>query len=81
MSTPDLEPYKQLYPSSFIFTLFINFNSSGDSGGGFYVNEDGIYTVHGIVSYAISDDCSPNYPVVFVDVAKFILWIREVGEF
>jgi secreted trypsin-like serine protease len=48
----------------------------GDSGGGFYVQNDNSYTVSGIVS-AGSPNCNASQYAVFTNVPKFVDWIRQ----
>lgn len=47
----------------------------GDSGSGFYTNSNG-WTINGIVSSAISEECVENQFVLFTNVPKFIDWIE-----
>jgi secreted trypsin-like serine protease len=48
----------------------------GDSGGGFYVQNDNSYTVSGIVSAGFPN-CSASPYAMFTNVPKFVEWIRQ----
>jgi secreted trypsin-like serine protease len=48
----------------------------GDSGGGFYVQNDNVHTVSGIVSAGFPN-CSASQYAVFTNVPKFVEWIRQ----
>jgi secreted trypsin-like serine protease len=48
----------------------------GDSGGGFYVQNDNTYTVNGVVS-AGSPNCSASPFAVFTNVPNFVDWIKQ----
>lgn len=54
---------------------------NGDSGGGMYFNEDGLYRLRGIVSLTVSRSdknvCDPTQYVIFTDAARFLDWINE----
>lgn len=58
----------------------IKFYEQGDSGGGFFVEQNNRYSIHGIVSAGKlkGDFCDPDKLVVFTNVSKFIDWIRSV---
>jgi len=50
----------------------------GDSGGPLAVQENGKYTVVGIVSYSDPDGCTqPGHADVYTRVTKYMDWIRE----
>lgn len=53
----------------------------GDSGGPLNCPvEDGLWQVHGIVSFGSSRGCNTyKKPVVFTRVSAYIDWIKEVG--
>jgi secreted trypsin-like serine protease len=48
----------------------------GDSGGGFYVQNDNVHTVSGIVSAGFPN-CSASPYAVFTNVPKFVDWIKK----
>lgn len=55
---------------------------NGDSGGGMYFDDSGIYRLRGIVSIAKSKNgvenfCDANSYVVFTDAAQYLNWIQE----
>lgn len=55
---------------------------NGDSGGGMYFEENGSYTLRGIVSQIRASEsalnfCDPNHYVVFTDAAHYLDWIQE----
>ena len=54
--------------------------NTGDSGGGFVVNESGIWFLKGIVSASLRDSvtnsCDLKNNIVLTDVAKYLDWIR-----
>lgn len=55
---------------------------NGDSGGGMYFQDSGIYRLRGIVSIAksrsgVENFCDPNEYVVFTDAAQYLDWIHE----
>lgn len=52
----------------------------GDSGGGLYVQHNGLYYVRGIISASIRElfGCNPNTYSLFTDVPKFNDWINNV---
>ncbi|KAG5667429.1 hypothetical protein PVAND_015409 [Polypedilum vanderplanki] len=52
----------------------------GDSGGGFYVKSTNKYTIFGIVSAAPFVDCVENVYVIFTNVPKFIVWIKNIMD-
>ncbi|XP_047553691.1 chymotrypsinogen B-like [Lutra lutra] len=52
---------------------------SGDSGGPLVCQNDGVWTLVGIVSWG-SSWCNPFSPGVYTRVTKFIPWVREVLE-
>lgn len=56
---------------------------TGDSGGGLYVSDGGKWFLRGIVSRSIAHGgnklgCDTNNYSVFVDVPKFVDWIRQI---
>lgn len=57
------------------------FNFSGDSGGGFIVNNNGRWYLRGIVSSSLFDKellmCDTRNYAVFTDVAAYIDWIQQ----
>jgi secreted trypsin-like serine protease len=58
------------------------FSSPGDSGSGFYFNTGRSWTINGIVSSAISEECVENQFVLFTNVPKFVDWIKgKMKEF
>lgn len=54
---------------------------NGDSGGGMYFEQDGLYKIRGIVSLTVSRSdaniCNPQQYVIFTDAAKYLDWISE----
>lgn len=52
---------------------------NGDSGSGFVMKRDGVFTLRGIVSMSISDtkrrSCDLSNYIVFTDASKFIDWL------
>lgn len=54
---------------------------NGDSGGGMFFNNGGIWYIRGLVSFSsVREDrnvCNPLEYVVFTDVAKYLPWIQE----
>lgn len=60
---------------------------NGDSGGGLYFEDDGIYHLRGVVSIAksrsgVESFCHSKAYVVFTDVAKYLDWIQEkLGQY
>lgn len=49
----------------------------GDSGGGFYVKTKNSYTIIGIVSSSIHNECHENQFVLFSNVPKYVTWIKN----
>lgn len=50
-----------------------------------YFVDNGIYSLHGIVSLTVSHSseanfCNPQEYVVFTDSARYLNWIRENSE-
>uniref|UniRef100_A0A8B9CU91 Peptidase S1 domain-containing protein n=1 Tax=Anser brachyrhynchus TaxID=132585 RepID=A0A8B9CU91_9AVES len=53
----------------------------GDSGGPLSCQRDGLWEVHGIVSFGSSWGCNTyKKPTVFTRVSAYIDWINEVGR-
>lgn len=54
---------------------------NGDSGGGMFLKEGGVWFLRGLVSFsAVREDrnvCNPLEYVIFTDVAKYLPWIQE----
>lgn len=55
----------------------------GDSGGGFYINDDKslLWNIRGIVSSSLIDrtfGCDVNKPALYTNVGRFVDWIKEV---
>lgn len=58
---------------------------NGDSGGGMYFENDGIYSLRGIVSLTVARSaeaniCNPQEYVLFTDAARYLDWIRINSE-
>lgn len=59
-----------------IFNFFLkSFIFLGDSGGGFYTDEKKRWTLLGVVSYSMNDECSPKDFVAFTRIPLFIDFI------
>lgn len=54
---------------------------NGDSGGGMFFQENGLWTLRGLVSFSSvredRDICNPENFVIFTDVAKYLDWIEK----
>uniref|UniRef100_A0A336LU43 CSON004787 protein n=1 Tax=Culicoides sonorensis TaxID=179676 RepID=A0A336LU43_CULSO len=54
---------------------------NGDSGGGMFFQENGLWTLRGLVSFSSvredRDVCNPKNYVIFTDVAKYLDWIEK----
>ncbi len=51
----------------------------GDSGSGFFCKINGKWTLSGVVSHG-ADNCDPDIPTVYTNVASFLPWIaRHTG--
>lgn len=68
--TGALAPHFGLGNQSFILL-------QGDSGGPLVCQNDGVWTLVGVVSWG-SSWCNPFSPGVYTRVTKFIPWVREV---
>lgn len=58
---------------------------NGDSGGGMYFEENGIFKLRGIVSLTrarsgVESVCDPTAFLVLTDVARFLDWIKENSQ-
>jgi len=59
-----------------LITINLN-NFSGDSGAGYFVNNDKTFQIAGLVSAALIQECGTNDFVLFTDVAKFADWVKK----
>lgn len=53
---------------------------SGDSGGGFYVNDNNRWQIYGIVSASLADNssqCEVTKKTIFTNVMSFVGWVKE----
>lgn len=57
----------------------------GDSGGGLFIHQDGKWYIRGIISTSLANRqtqvCDVNSYAVYVDIAKYLLWIVEYMKY
>jgi hypothetical protein len=52
----------------------------GDSGSGFYIEENGRYYLKGIVSSAIIKSCSETSTSIYTDMSKYIEFVKVIEQ-
>lgn len=65
--------------TTWYYNIFL-YLSQGDSGGPLNCLTDGVWRVHGVVSYGPSGYCNQlTKPTVFTKVSSFLGWIYSVS--
>jgi secreted trypsin-like serine protease len=49
----------------------------GDSGSGFFAKKGSKFSINGVVSSAVHENCADNKYSVFTSVTKYIFWIKN----